>query len=173
MDYKYIEQLLERYWACETSPAEERILRDFFSQTELPAGLARYRDLFVYETQQAAAGLGTDFDERLLRKAGATRPVVKARPLTLRRRLRPLYHAAASVAIVALLGTAAQHAFQRRDAQPVWDYNAAAYQDSYDNPQEAYEVLGDGLQELRDVLGTSRPAKADSAAVRTHSAVLK
>ena len=30
MDYKYIEQLLERYWNCETSLEEEQILRSFF-----------------------------------------------------------------------------------------------------------------------------------------------
>ena len=36
MDYKYIEQLLERYWAAETSPDEEAVLRAFFAQRELP-----------------------------------------------------------------------------------------------------------------------------------------
>ena len=35
MDYKYIEQLIERYWDCETSAEEEQILRMFFSQTEI------------------------------------------------------------------------------------------------------------------------------------------
>ena len=39
MDYKYINQLLERYWKCETSLEEEEILRTFFSQDELPAEL--------------------------------------------------------------------------------------------------------------------------------------
>ena len=37
MDYKYIEQLLERYWKCETSLEEEQILRTFFRQEEIPA----------------------------------------------------------------------------------------------------------------------------------------
>ena len=70
MDYKYIEQLLDRYWTCSTTPAEERILRDFFSQPDVPASLSRYKDLFVYERQQAEVRLGADFDERLLRLAG-------------------------------------------------------------------------------------------------------
>ena len=34
MDYKNIEQLLERYWECETTPQEERILKAFFSPTD-------------------------------------------------------------------------------------------------------------------------------------------
>ena len=36
MDYKYIEQLLERYFNAETSLEEESILRTFFSQTDVP-----------------------------------------------------------------------------------------------------------------------------------------
>lgn len=52
MDYKYIEQLIERYWECETSQQEEDILRAFFAQDDVPASLARYKSLFVYEQQQ-------------------------------------------------------------------------------------------------------------------------
>ena len=33
MDYKYIEQLIERYWECETSQQEEDILRACFVGT--------------------------------------------------------------------------------------------------------------------------------------------
>ena len=53
MDYKYIEQLLERYWACETTLQEEEILRTFFSQEDVPADLQKYRALFVYAQQEA------------------------------------------------------------------------------------------------------------------------
>ena len=41
MDYKYIEQLLERYWEGETTLQEEAILRAFFSQEDVPAGLMK------------------------------------------------------------------------------------------------------------------------------------
>ena len=50
MDYKYIEQLLERYWEAATTAEEERILRAFFAQDILPAHLARYKDLFAYQS---------------------------------------------------------------------------------------------------------------------------
>ena len=66
MDYKYIEQLLERYWNCGTTLEEEQILRTFFSQKEVPASLAKYKALFCYgEAQKAADTLGDDFDARL------------------------------------------------------------------------------------------------------------
>ena len=32
MDYRFIEQLIERYFACETSLQEEQILKTFFTQ---------------------------------------------------------------------------------------------------------------------------------------------
>ena len=71
MDYKYIEQLLERYWNCETSVEEEQILRIFFQQKELPAHLRRYRSLFTYQEEAAEMKLGDDFDKRVLAEADA------------------------------------------------------------------------------------------------------
>ena len=76
MDYKDIEQLLERYWQCETSVEEESVLRDFFSREDVPAHLLRYKNLFVYQQVQQEVGLGEDFDARIL--AQVETPVVKA-----------------------------------------------------------------------------------------------
>ena len=49
MDYKYISQLLDRYWQGETTLEEEQILRSFFSQLCIPEELQKYRSLFIYE----------------------------------------------------------------------------------------------------------------------------
>ncbi len=156
MDYKYIEQLLERYWNCETSVEEEQILRTFFSQDNVPDGLKMYRDLFVYQQLQSDSNqLSSDFDERVCRIAESTKQqekTVKARHFRLSDRLRPLYHAAASIAVILLAGTGAQYILNRPQSPSEWDYNAETYKDSYDNPQEAYETLGDGIRELKDVL---------------------
>lgn len=65
MDYKYIEQLLERYWHCETSLQEEKILRTFFSQKNVPVGLVSYKDLFIYEhSEKDTVKLNDDFDKK-------------------------------------------------------------------------------------------------------------
>ena len=74
MDYKYIEQLLERYWECETSEAEESILRTFFSQKDIPAELKRYEALFKYEQREAEVHLSNDFDQRVLAAIGLDEP---------------------------------------------------------------------------------------------------
>lgn len=112
MDYKYINQLLDRYWNGETTLEEEQILRSFFSQICVPEELAKYRPLFCYE--QAAAKqerLGDDFDERLMAAIGDAREV-KAQPIRISQRFAPLFKAAAMVAIVLTLTQAAQFSFE-------------------------------------------------------------
>lgn len=111
MDYKYIEQLLERYWRCETSLQEEEILRLFFSQEEVPTNLVPYKDLFIYEQEQKETDiLGDDFNQKILEKANGDQPV-KARTITMRKRLMPLFKAAAVVAILLTLQNALQETF--------------------------------------------------------------
>lgn len=104
MDYKYIEQLLERYWQGETTLQEETILKTFFSQPDIPEDLRKYSALFTYEAEKAE-GLDDDFDARMLEMTGEA---PKAKTVTLTSRLMPLFKAAAIVAIVLTLGNAAQ-----------------------------------------------------------------
>lgn len=109
MDFKYIEQLLERYWRCETSLEEEAQLRAFFTKEEIPEHLLRYKDLFVYQQFQQEEHLGADFDARVLAEIEV--PVVKAKRMTLTARFMPLFKAAAVVAVVLSLGNVRQHSF--------------------------------------------------------------
>lgn len=113
MDYKYINQLLERYWAAETTLEEEKILSAFFSQKDIPSELKPYQPLFAFaaETKEADR-LGDDFDERMMALVNEQKPV-KARMVTMRHKLAPLVRAAAMVAVVLTLGNASQAAFDR------------------------------------------------------------
>ena len=123
MDYKYIEQLLERYWQCETTLQEETILRSFFSQEEVPVWLLKYKALFDATTQKETP-LGDDFDKRILAMT-ENKKAVKARTISLTQRLMPLFKAAAVVAIVLKLGNA---------AQAPWEWG-------YEDPKAAMEAL--------------------------------
>ena len=120
MDYKYIQQLLERYFQCETTLKEEEILRSFFTQEDVPVWLMKYQTLFSYEAQQEEP-LGDKFDEKMMSLIEQGEPV-KAQVITLTQRLKPLFKAAAIVAIVLTLGNA---------AQAPWDRG-------WDNPREEY-----------------------------------
>ena len=151
MDYKYIEQLLERYWQCETSLEEESILRSFFQQEDVPAHLLRYRDLFVYQQVQAEVKLGDDFDAKIL--AQIEKPVVKARRLTLTTRLMPLFKAAAVVAIILSLGNVTQHSLS---SDSNLDYNYDAYKDTYNDPQVAYRQISSALLMVSESINKSQ-----------------
>ena len=134
MDYKYIEQLLERYFQCETTLKEEDILRTFFSQEDVPVWLMKYKALFSYEAQQEAP-LGDDFDERVLAAIEQGEPV-KARVLTLTQRLKPLFKAAAIVAIVLTIANAAQAPWDRG-----WSDPKAEYAKFHQQPADSADVL--------------------------------
>ena len=96
MDYKYIEQLLDRYFEAETTLKEEQILKAFFEQSEeeLPESLRQYKPLFAAMEQDET--LGDDFDARLLEMT-EEKMLVKARIISLSDRIRPLMRAAAVV----------------------------------------------------------------------------
>ena len=114
MDYKYIDQLLERYWNCETSIQEEQILRTFFQQEEIPACMQSYRQMFVAEDEISKAHLGQDFDDRVMAliEEEKDETVVKARRISFARRVSPFYKAAGMIAVILVIGMAAQHSFQ-------------------------------------------------------------
>ena len=137
MDYKYIEQLLERYWECQTTLEEEAILRTFFRQEDVPASLLPYRQLFVVEDEMAEERLGKDFQDRMLRMVGEEAPaqVCKARRVTFMRRCRPFYRAAGLVAILLSIGNAAHQSFSSEE-------------DFSDAQQMAESIEIDSLQQI-------------------------
>lgn len=48
-----IQELLERYWQCETSVEEERELRGYFSRGDIPLDAAGYQALFDWKEKNA------------------------------------------------------------------------------------------------------------------------
>jgi len=151
MDYKYIEQLLERYWACETSLQEEQILRTFFQQEEVPAHLMAYKAIFELQQEQAEPSLGADFDAKMMKlisEQGEVLPfegAVKALPFggagrgaAWRRIMRPLYQAAGLVALILTIGIAAQHSFDETGEPQQSQYAQA---DSMESPAEEFVVM--------------------------------
>lgn len=138
MDYKYIEQLLNRYFEATATLKEEQILKTFFAQDdeELPQGLRQYKSLFAAMEQTDV--LGDDFDDRILTliaqegkqpEKNEDEPVVsQAKVISLSERFRPLLRAAAAVAIILTLSTAINQSF--RDDN-VWndEDQIARYQD--------------------------------------------
>ena len=114
MDYKFIEQLLERYFAAETTAEEECLLMAGMAMPDLPAHIAQYRPLFDCLRTEKNVALGEVFDRRVMAAAGLSAPgriTVRARKGTFAHSIRPLWQAAASVAIIALVGIGAGRSF--------------------------------------------------------------
>ena len=139
MDYKYNEQLLERYWNAETTLEEERILRLFFSQDDIPAAMSQWKPLFTAEAEEEM--LGNDFDARILDMIGQESKAVKAQEVKLSQRLMPLFKAAAVVAIILTIGGA---------LQAPWD-------NSWNAPED-YAVI----QQQVDTVAVAQPVQAEN-----------
>ena len=125
MDYVYIEQLIDRYFEAATTIEEERILRAFFSQRDVPQHLRRYAPIFLMEAGEIAEKprLDEHFDRKIMARLEAEGLApevhVTAVKMTFADRIRPLWRAAAAVAIVVLVGTAAFEATDRSNNAPV------------------------------------------------------
>lgn len=113
MNYQYIEQLIDRYFDCDTTIEEEHILCQFFAQDDVPEHLRQWKPLFHAQADLRSAHLDEHFDERILNHIGQNH--VKARPITLAQRIYPLYKAAAVVAFAIVVGTAVEHAAGNSD----------------------------------------------------------
>ena len=173
MDYKYIEQLLERYFEGETTLSEEQILKTFFSQDEdeLPQQLCHYKPLFT--AMEKDETLDSSFDEKMLALIGedntaattgngseqkTEQKVVKAHIITMRERLQPLFRAAAAVAIVLTLSNAMNLTMKQQQQSD--DINYAEYKDTYNDPAVAYEKMENALELISE--GFSHTNRVDS-----------
>lgn len=150
-DYKHIEQLLERYWQCETSLEEEGELRTFFAG-EVPVHLLPYKDLFAYQSGQQQITISSNFEERILLQIET--PVVKAKRITFVSRLTPLLKAVAMIAVVLSFGSIVQQSFF--DNQNTLDYNYDTYTDTCDDPEVAYKQVSSALMMLSEGMNKSK-----------------
>ena len=92
--------------------------------------LMPYKDLFTYEqTNLEKCRLDDDFDTKMLQAIGETAQV-KAVTISLTQRLKPLFKAAAIVAIILTLGNAMQVAMKPSEPAPVADNSAYSTQEA-------------------------------------------
>lgn len=162
MDYKYIEQLLECYFDCNTTLQEEQILRSFFSQEGVPAHLAQYASLFKYEAEAREEMLGEEFDKRMMSQiAEGEMPkmhIVKKST----RIFAPFFKAAAVVAMALTIGNAADTAIGEHEAEE----NAGAVAiDPYIKASDVMQTvrIKDGIQAetkaVNDSIGSIAPVE--------------
>lgn len=161
MDYKRIEQLLERYWNCETSVEEENELRAFFAGDDIPGPLRAYKDIFVYQSRQQEVKISPDFDARMLHQIEEA--PVKIRKVSYIRKVYPFMRAAVIIGVFLALSNVVQHSMFKDDVP--MDYNYDAYTDTYTDPEVAYETVSSALMILSEGLNNSQ-AKQSTDSLR-------
>ncbi|MCD7901089.1 MAG: hypothetical protein LUH22_14825 [Bacteroides sp.] len=149
MDYKYIKEVLDRYWNCQTTVEEEAELRSFFISEDVPASLQPDKDLFLYQSIQKDLKVSNGFEEKVL--AQIELPVVKIRRVTLFSRFKPLFKAAAMVVVLLTAGSVIEYSLS--------DKSARVNSDTYEDPAAAYEEVSNVLKMLSEEINKSAELK--------------
>lgn len=137
MEYSKIRELLEKYWECESSLAEESLLREFYARHhgELPPDLREAAPLFQY--YHAAE---TDTMPELFTSEPA--------PWETATIIRPFWHSWMKYAAVLLMAAGLGYSvfsFQQRRDDPQDTY---AFRDTFTDPKLAYQETQRALQIL-------------------------
>ncbi len=79
MDYKNINNLLEKYWEGESSLQEEETLRQYFNNGNVAPELEQYQSLFQFFKEEQDVMVSDDFEKRLLLQIEEEQKVVPAK----------------------------------------------------------------------------------------------
>lgn len=144
MDSNHIEQLLEKYWNCETSLEEEKQLREYFLREDIPAQWKEASELFRYfEHQKTDALVGEAFEEDVIRKVQEIKPAGKA---------VKMFYNYGRIAAGLLVMVAATY-FVRQEVRKSYPPEVA---DTYSDPKLAFEETKRALMMISKGFGKAQ-----------------
>lgn len=138
MDSKRLDELLKKYWDCQTSLEEEQELHNYFGQDNVPEELAPTASLFRYFEEQKQNSLQDDFDQILISKVkqGGSR-TTKIRTL-----INYSLRIAAGVVVLVVATFLVRQELRKTDSVAV----KGELVDTYDDPQKAFEETKKALE---------------------------
>lgn len=141
MDSKKIEELLNKYWNCETSLEEEQQLRTYFKGNEIPSQLRDAAPLFRYfETSKKKSLDDHSFDQTIVGKVNKSgRGAV----------IRMVYNSMRIAAGIGVLVLAIW--FVRKEVRE--DTDSTAVIDTYEDPKMAFEETKKALMMISKSFG--------------------
>ena len=143
-----INPLIEKYFAGETSLAEERQLRDYFNQPDVAEHLHKYQPLFQAQVDIREVAI-PEFDFSF-----ATEETPAPRTVSTLRRL-PFY--LSRIAALLVIAASVWWAFQPEEIAPIHQPQAINWEQyEVDNPEQALEETRAALKILSAALGKSR-----------------
>ena len=141
MDFKEREDLLRKYWNCETSLEEEKQLRDYFGGDDIPEQLRETASMFRYFEEAKKKSLSDlAFDDQVMRKVNPRKSKIR----------RLIYN---SMRIAAgLLVVVAATWFIRTEVRQTIPQEMV---DTYDDPELAFEETKKALLMISKSFGTA------------------
>jgi hypothetical protein len=129
MDSRQVEELLRKYWDCETTLEEEQQLRTYFNGNQIPESLKDAASLFQYfENQKLKKVSGLGFEDQVVSQLKRTALHDGGK---IRRMVYATMRIAAGVAV--LLAAIYVVRLEIRKEDPV------AMDDTYETPEQAFE----------------------------------
>lgn len=150
MNNERITELLDKYWACETSISEEMELQEFFRSGNVPEELQPYVTLFTYRRNLQALKPGDGFEERLV---GSIRKAERQNRYITIRIFEPLLRIAASVLLVTGIGISV-YLFSRQNSQ--------VFAETYNDPEAAMQQATLALDKLSRAIQATEEASLKS-----------
>jgi hypothetical protein len=139
MDSKRLEDLMARYWECETSLEEEQELHQYFATEPVPEQWKEAATLFRYFEKQRKLGVAANFDESVVSRIKAPRgKMTSLVQISLR--------IAAGVAVVLAAVFFVRQEIRKND-------NELVFEDTYDDPQKALEETKKALMMISKGFG--------------------
>ncbi|NDV66591.1 pyruvate ferredoxin oxidoreductase [Bacteroides sp. 224] len=122
MKKENIEELLDKYWLCETTMEEEKELYQFFMEEDVPEHLTKYKELFRLKTEEREPALDEQFDTKIL-------SLIAEKEKTIKRYKVSLFFKVAAAAVIFLVVCL--------NIQPPASKENPWEQDTYETPEEA------------------------------------
>ena len=149
-DYKHIEHLLEKYWACETSLEEEVEIKNFFNQDDIPEHLLTHAPLFKYFDQEGSKEvLDAHFDQTILDAITEERQEKLGKQVYVKSWYKPYMKVAAVLLILVSVSFVLTKYLNKQEEVP-------ALSDTYDNPEDAFEETKKALLLISKNIGKGR-----------------
>jgi hypothetical protein len=144
MDSKQLEDLLKKYWECETSLEEEALLREYFSGNEVPENLRETAALFRYFDEQKKKSVDVQFEKTVVSRIEQVSRAGKGKVVKL---FNNALRIAAGVTVLMLAIYFVRQEIRKNE--PV------ATEDTYSDPQKAFEETKKALLMISKGFGSA------------------
>jgi hypothetical protein len=146
MDSKRLDELLAKYWNCQTTLEEEQELRRYLTENDVPDDVMPVASLFRYFEQQGKMAVQNDFDRTVMQKVVQAN---RARSGKLKALVSYSLRIAAGVAVLVAAIVLVRQELRKSDSVAV----NGELVDTFDDPKEAFKETKRALEMISKGFG--------------------